>query len=366
MDEFADLIALSRFAGERFDLVQAGGGNSSRRCDDGRLHVKASGMSLAAVASAEDFCTVSWPPLLAFLDQDEAATEGASDIAVLEARANAVVNAAMLSSGRRPSIETLLHCALGNFTLHTHPIAVTAVVCAANWKERLTTLFADAFFVDYKTPGPALALALRRQLRERDWQPGDPACVFLQNHGLIVAADRKKAVIDMTNDVVERIAGSIDLNLGRYRLVNFTSQLINNACGSEWISYLSEDEDLVAAAAGEASALLSAPLTPDQLVYCGPVALVLESIEEAAATEAVTAYFMKFQQPPRVILLKDGSHRHVLLAGQNLHKCRDTEAVLKSVVLMLSRAARSSLQLLSKDEVDFLTNWEAEKYRQRL
>jgi rhamnose utilization protein RhaD (predicted bifunctional aldolase and dehydrogenase) len=365
VDEYEDLIALSRFAGERFDLVQAGGGNSSRRFADGRLHVKASGMSLAAVAGAADFCTVSWPPLLAFLDAAEEADE-CGDIAALEAKANAVVSGAMLSGGR-PSIETLLHCAMGDYTLHTHPIAVTALVCAANWEQRLSALFPDAFFVEYKTPGPALALALRRQLRARGWQAGDPARVFLQNHGLIVAAAQKETVIEITNDVVDRIATSLGLGLARYKLVNFTSSLINGVCGTDWVAYLSQDSDLLEAAAGIVDVFLASSLTPDQLVYCGPAGLHLNSTDVASATEAVRAYFHKYTLPPRVILVDDDDgDRHVLIAGQNLSKCRDSEAVLKSTVLTLAAADYSSLQFLSAEEVQFLSNWEAEKYRQRL
>ncbi len=362
VDDFADLIAISRFAGERFDLVQAGGGNTSQRFDDGRLYVKASGMALSAVKNIDEFCCVSWRPLLDFLDQADAEI-GPRE---LEKQANEVVGAAVKTPGRRPSIETLLHCALGNLTLHTHPIAVTTVACAGDWKERLSALFPDGFFVDYKTPGPALALALRKQLVKRDWKPGDTACIFLQNHGLIVAGARKSVVIQITNDVVDRIAGGLAVNFDKYKLVNFTSQLVNTICGSELVSYLSEDQKLMEAAAKTAEVFLTPPLTPDQLVYCGPAALVLESQDQAAAAQAVRNYLQSFRQPPRVVIVKGKGEHHVLILGQSLHKCKETEDVLKSVVIMLDSAKASAMQFLSQDEVDYLSNWEAEKYRQKL
>ncbi len=43
------LVALSRYAGSRFDLVQAGGGNASIKNGDGTMQIKASGCLLSEV-----------------------------------------------------------------------------------------------------------------------------------------------------------------------------------------------------------------------------------------------------------------------------------------------------------------------------
>ena len=47
--ELNDFIEISKFAGERFDLVQAGGGNSSVKNDNGTMFIKASGTCLSEV-----------------------------------------------------------------------------------------------------------------------------------------------------------------------------------------------------------------------------------------------------------------------------------------------------------------------------
>ncbi len=44
MNEMNDFIKISKYAGERFDLTQAGGGNSSVKNDDGTMYIKASGV----------------------------------------------------------------------------------------------------------------------------------------------------------------------------------------------------------------------------------------------------------------------------------------------------------------------------------
>lgn len=372
--EIADLIEISRFAGERFDLVQAGGGNTSVKLDDGRIFVKASGMALSEVGSEADFCLLQWPSLLEFMSS--CATDASTE--VLEAQAKVAVAAAMspVSSGsRRPSIEALLHCLLGKYTLHTHPIAVASLVCRSNWQKQVTDIFASAFpqyqdalfLVPYKTPGPALAVALHQQLKERNWQPATAdkasiAIVFLENHGLIVAGANKQVVMQVTNEVVDRLASELAFNLYRYKLVNFASALVNQVCGTKWLAYLSDDHILHDALQRNPAYLLASCATPDQLVYCGASGLALSEFDSPEAVQSVAQYLEKFGHPPKVII----SGEHILLLGQSLRKCRESEEVLRSHVMLQLGGELETMNYLPQEEVDYLSNWEAEKYRQTL
>lgn len=361
MYDFTDLVELSRFAGERFDLVQAGGGNTSVKLDDGRLYVKASGMALSDVGK-DDFCCVRWQPLLDFLDSAD--TTG--DPAALEAKSKDVVKEACEPGPKRPSIETLLHCALGKLTLHTHPVAVAAAVCRSDWKDQLAKMFDDAFYIEYKTPGPALALALRKQLQERNWQPGKPALIFLQNHGMIAAGNTLNEVIALTNDVVEKVGKAHPTDLRKYKSVNAISRLVNDVCGTEWLAYLSDDQVLNDAIAKSQDAILANCATPDQLVYCGPQGLLLRSDDMAAAKTAVGEFLKATKHAPKVVLMPVTGKTRIFLLGKSLRKCKEMEDVLKSHVMLQTNGDLSTMQFLPQSEVDYLSNWEAEKYRQNL
>src|SRR3989304_2015073 len=61
-------IALSRYAGSRFDLQQAGGGNSSVKLDDHRMLVKASGFFLSEVESEKGYVVVDYPEMASLLE----------------------------------------------------------------------------------------------------------------------------------------------------------------------------------------------------------------------------------------------------------------------------------------------------------
>ena len=380
--EMADLIEISRFAGERFDLVQAGGGNTSVKLDDGRIFVKASGMALSEVSSEADFCLLQWPNLVQFLSScaADSITDAGDDTTteILEAQAKVAVAAALspTSSGnRRPSIEALLHCLLGKYTLHTHPIAVTALVCRSDWQKTVADIFASAFpqyqealfMVPYRTPGPALAVALLQQLKEKNWQPAIAdkariAIVFLENHGLIVAGANKQVVMQITNEVTDKLASQLSFNLYRYKLVNFASALVNQVCGTKWLAYLSDDRILQDALRRDPAYLLASCATPDQLVYCGARGMGLSEFDSPEAVQSVADYLKKFGHPPKVII----SGEHILLLGQSLRKCRESEEVLRSHVMLQLGGELATMNYLAQSEVDYLSNWEAEKYRQTL
>ena len=57
--ELEKLIDLSIYAGERFDLIQAGGGNTSVKCHDGRMIIKASGTLLSDLSESTGYAIVN-------------------------------------------------------------------------------------------------------------------------------------------------------------------------------------------------------------------------------------------------------------------------------------------------------------------
>ena len=51
-------VEMSKYAGMREDLVQAGGGNSAVKLEDGKMVIKASGYQLADVTENEGYAIV--------------------------------------------------------------------------------------------------------------------------------------------------------------------------------------------------------------------------------------------------------------------------------------------------------------------
>ena len=66
-EELLNFITISRFAGERFDLIQAGGGNSSVKIED-RMLIKSSGNLLSEVSEHNGYVEVSLKKVLAIFE----------------------------------------------------------------------------------------------------------------------------------------------------------------------------------------------------------------------------------------------------------------------------------------------------------
>jgi len=360
MAELSELIELCRFAGERFDLVQASGGNASFRLPDGTLWIKAAGKALSEVSTEKDLCHVSLEKPLQFLTKNKLSTDLSNDD--IDRDATDCLQSAIStdSNGIQPSNETFMHCLLGPVTLHTHPPVVTSIVCQRGWRDRISALIPNAIYIDYHTPGVRLALALAQELKKANRQAGELTVIFLQNHGLVVSGGSSGEVASGTNDVVAKLSYFLGVDWSRYRLSNRISELILSTTGNLVCSYYCEDRILLDAVRRNHSVLLAQPVFPDQLVYAGPAGLELTSLDDE---KPLFNYIERYGQLPRVILYKASSD-HLFVVAETMRRCREIEQVLKAHALTLLTASIPYVQFLQDDELIYLMNWEAERYRQ--
>ncbi len=357
-EQVRDFLWLCHRAGERFDLVQAGGGNASIRSDDGRLLIKASGLPLSAVTAERGASALDNNALLELL-QTLIDKHGSMPHEQLEVAANGGVEKAR-RAGMKPSIETLPHTVLGRYTLHTHPLAVSALVCRSDWKEIAKEILPEAYLVPYVTPGYALALAICDVLP--DWKQPMPETVrvlLLQNHGLVVAASEARLVMETTDRAIEAISKYLGIDHSHWVLCNRVSEIVNNTCSSDICAKLCEDVELQQALKENVKHFFSAPLFPDQAVYCGASAAAMKTLQDK---DALTAFIQRHRMPPKVVLV-DG---RIFLLGADTRKCREAEDVLKAHIMTMRALPEDLTTTLDDSEVNYLLAWEAEKYRQRI
>ena len=221
MSEIRDLVEISKYAGERFDLVQAGGGNSSVKFENGEMLIKASGFLLSDVNVNSGYSRVFTQKIASIVKDENIVNE--KDKRTRESLTSTLVKDATIDTKNRPSIETLLH----KYTLHTHPIVVNMITIQKNYKEILKGIFKDEkiAFVKYQTPGIELALALDDELTKFDEIPN---IIFLQNHGLIITSSYKKDIKKLTEYVLEKIENYFKIDMSRYKLSNEITYLLNN------------------------------------------------------------------------------------------------------------------------------------------
>jgi rhamnose utilization protein RhaD (predicted bifunctional aldolase and dehydrogenase) len=349
---------MSKYAGERFDLIQAGGGNSSVKFEDGTMAIKASGYILSDLDTDRGYSIVNNLEVTRLLSHPDILS--ASVKKEREDISNRLLKDTIRTPENRPSIETFLHALLSKYTLHTHPVTVNAITCLPNWKEKLNEIFGpEILLVEYETPGIDLALRLKQRFEQFiEVFSHQPKIVFLQNHGLIVSSDNYEDIQYLTDEVTFRIEGQLNINLGRYRLTNRISKLVNDACGKKLISYLSEDKEILNFVDHNRTLFSPPPFFPDGLVFLGYKILF---VSEETAHESIKDYMDQYHDEPKVILM-DG---RLFLLASNVRKAREMEDVLKLHLLAL-HLAPGQVQSLKEEELRYLGNWEAEKFRQKL
>jgi rhamnose utilization protein RhaD (predicted bifunctional aldolase and dehydrogenase) len=345
---------ISFFAGNRFDLVQAGGGNTSVKLDDHRMLVKASGINLTQVTQDNGYVAVDYLYIRTFLS---GFSLNGLDKKQREVVANESMQSSKLSNDGKPSIETFLHAMLSTYTLHTHPVAVNILACQENWKEALGDIWPDAIFVPYQTPGIDLAIAMSDELNAYVMIHGYfPKVVFLQNHGLIISSDNPTEVIKLTDQVSQVIEKHLNLDLQRYRnitpLQNLLSQLNNEAT----CIICSDDSVITSLLIKENKETPIWPFCPDTLIYCGVRPVFLTSIEDQTSIQDYTDLYKEL---PKVIVLD----QQVYFCANSIKKAKEAEELLKFHLLVVSHNP-SCIERLTLDEIAYLSNWEAEKFRQ--
>lgn len=346
-----ELIKISKYAGERFDLIQAGGGNSSVK-DGSQMLIKSSGYHLLEITQNGGFSVVDNKKILKLLDFKFCENKKENDKIASEFVKDAII------SGHRPSIETLLHSMFDKYTLHTHPLSVNVVCASQNAEKLLGEIFKDEeiLFVDYKTPGIELALELKKQMDIfRKTHNKKASIVFLQNHGLIVSSDNIDDIQRITDGVVDKIDNYLGLDFERYKLTNKISKLLGNTDSA----YYSEDAFLNETLMTQPELFHTLPFCPDKMVYCLADAVRINSMTDDVS---ILEFKQNHNDIPRVVIYGD----KLFLIGATIKKCKEVEEVLKFHILALSNIAKHNQNLLSHEELAYLGNWEAEKYRQKL
>jgi len=326
-----ELVELSRACGMRFDLTQAAGGNISVKCG-GQMLIKSSGIHLVDVGTTHGYSVVHNDRLKADLQAGVASK----------------LEQYVQFSTKRPSIETFMHAALSRYTVHLHPLQANVVLTALDGKAIIGKLFPDAQVIEYITPGLALAKAIRAQSDSEQ-------VIFLLNHGVIFTTSAYESMMPLIEKTLAHLEQSIEiapLKIENHAFVNPLAKSIEALTGTQCVVYLCEDAEIAARLSGLKDLR---PTFPDAVVYCGESALQMPEFNSGKLQE----FIEKYGQPKLVLI-----HQTLYIVDVSLRKCRDVEAVLKSI-LLLQDPERPKAYLAS-DEVQFLNNWDAEKYRRDL
>jgi len=340
-DDINKLVYLSKRCGERFDLVQAGGGNISVKSNTRNLmFIKSSGCHLSALSLTDSYSVID----------------------------NATGNKLF---GKQASIETSMHSMLKKYTIHLHPIAVNRVLVCSNATEIINKIYPESLIIEYLTPGLKVSAKLLECYNGEN-------VIFLLNHGIIVTSDSYNDLLPLIDSVVSKFETYLSLDYSHYKATNIISQSLN----PQYVTYLCEDS-IINNGLKDCKNFVS---FPDALIYCGKTGTVFSPREQSSRaafsprTKEATicppfgrtgklplnpngsraAFSPGHNETPTVIFYENRVYIH----NKNIYKCKDTEDVLKSIIYINNE--NPEITYLTDDEQYYLLNWDAEKYRQNV
>jgi ribulose-5-phosphate 4-epimerase/fuculose-1-phosphate aldolase len=351
------------------DWVQASGGNVSVKDEAADiLVIKASGTRFSNVTAHHGLVGVRLSGVRALLDDPQ--FEGLSFIQQQDHMGSLLGSWVLPECQGRPSLETGFHSLGPSVVLHTHPIAVLALVCQrqgpAMMTEAMQGLPAEAVWVARRPPGFSLALEVRKALQA---QP-KARVVWMENHGLAVFGDTVESVLELNRACIQRcleifgqpaapeVFGSAEvLEKVRDRLRHFLTRDLKAAHAH---TALASSPYAKALASGGAWAWQ--PLLADDVLFCG-YRVPLLSAEQAMDHACLQAHFA--DAPQRLAVAVEG-HGVVMAAAHEtaleyMHEMLHTNSLARAMA-----RTRGALKPLDDETCRLIAGMEGERFRQRL
>ena len=369
MKEIQQLIEISQFYGRDSRFVIAGGGNTSYKNAE-KIWVKASGSSLAAITE-EGFAVLDRAKLNLMSDKVYSANAAEREEQVKNDLAGATI-----TKGKRPSVETSMHNVIDfAFVVHMHPTLVNGLMCANNAQADLQKLFgAKTLYIEYTDPGYVLFKKVEDAIKAFRAEDGaEPAVIWLQNHGIFVAANSIEEVKVLYTKVLDTLEKAVKFPVPSEERAtcSCTEQIlpgIRMILSKEGLKTLKVRKNALVKHfydTEEAQAKIAKPFTPDAIVYCKSNYIFLNDEEpEAVLAEAakqIPAFTAKFGYQPKVILIKGIG---LVAVGDNAAQCDIILDVFEDAMkIAYYSESFGGPHPMTQAQIDFIDNWEVENYR---
>ena len=361
------LIDISRKYGADSRFVIAGGGNTSYKTAD-RLWVKASGHALATIGE-DGFAILDRSKLNPMGEKEYSA-----DVAEREAQVKDDLAMACITKDRRPSVETSLHNCMGfAYVVHLHPTLVNGLMCSAAAAETCTGLFPDALYIEYTDPGYTLFKKVYERIKAYKAIRGqEPEVIFLQNHGVFVAADTTEEIDRIYADMMARLAQCVKplpdgvgekVPASVTEIIPAIRQILSR--GGRGLKTLQVTRNALVDRYLENPEAVLLPFTPDIIVYCKSEYVVLDSddlVQEAE--EKIEAYIARRGHTPKVLLVKGIGLVAVGDSAKNAGII--TEVFLDAMKVAFYASSFGGAHGMEPAWIDFIDNWEVENYRRKV
>jgi len=342
--EFKELEKISLNVGSMTDMIQGGGGNTSVKLNDELMAVKASGYMLKQITTDDGYAVVNYKDIKSFYEN----IDPASGIDYEKDSTEVIKKCIVKMEGMRelrPSVEVGFHSVLKKYVIHSHSVYANIICCSKNGQELVKKFFSGTTYshlwIPYINPGFSLTLKIIDGINELKKSGGKfPEVIFMENHGLIVNSDDCSKSLELNAEVNDIIKKSLGIN-DAYPEISL--EKVDDSTFKSNTGYLSMYFKNNKITSDYFNKIV---LYPDQLVYL-------------SGNISVDGSESKLN-------IKTASGEIIYKTG--LKEAQTMEETLLAYIYIISRIKQYGLTLktLSSEEINFIKNWESERYRKSL
>lgn len=367
----SDLVTISRYYGEQKDYTLGGGGNTSYK-DQNIIYVKASGYALGTI-NESGFAVLDRNKLRHMVhksySEDQHLREHQVKEDLMSARKDPL-------SPLRPSVETLLHDAISyTYVVHTHPHLVNGLLCSRNAETQTKKLFRkNSLYIPYTDPGIVLFRAVLKQLETyRSDYNADPNYLFLQNHGVFVAANSIEDIKSLYKEINDSLLSVV--KVARISNMNISDQFYKKL--SMLRDYLPAETHMETRYNTlihhftknlPSLNLIERPFIPDQIVYCKAYPLIIRKDKDPLLRHDLELLFKKYYSVhscnPKILLFENGPM--VCLEENKSASTLVLDVFEDAMKISFYSRYFGGPNFMSDEQIDFIENWEVEHYRRKV
>jgi hypothetical protein len=295
------------------------------------MFIKASGVNMTQISTNDGYVIINNMNL-----QNDIALSCTKDVIVYN-----------VLGKKRGSIETFMHSILKKYTIHLHPIQVNRILVSKNAEPIVKNMFPDALIIEYLTPGIKVCEEIKKKYNNEE-------LIFLINHGIIITCDSCEKIYETLEIVINKFESYQNMNYDKFKYTNTLTKYINNEFCLDNVSYLCQNNMILKYLKNNIDLFKEKITFPDALIYCGVKPLFINT------TKDINTYYDKYSELPKIIIVDS----LVYINSTSLNKCKEIEDVFLSNLIILD--SNYEKNYLSTEEVSFLNDWDAEKYRKLL
>jgi len=370
------LVELSRFYGSDPEYVLAGGGNTSWKTED-TLYVKGSGFSLAE-AAAGSFVKMDRKALASIWEKTYPQSS--------EEREKEVLNDLMAAKKigeeqKRPSVEALLHDIIPfSFVVHLHPALVNGLCCSQKGEAAAREIFGDEIiWIPSTNPGYILSRLVKTTMADYyEKQRKHAPVILLENHGVFVGADNADGIKKLYDEMMSKIgvrikrkpdfsdeetatAGKLKSDGSLIEEITKTLAELVNPSGAGFSVFMTDSETASFIKDRESFYPVSSAYTPDHIVYAGSDPLYIESNTIAAIQSEWSNHAQKTGRNPKIIAIRNLGVFSA--AASEKAACLALELFRDTIKVAVYTEGFGGPLFMTQDKIDFINNWEVERFR---